>query len=212
VATLDAIDGVRIMHGTGTGSFTTFQAFSVSDTPSDLVTSDLNGDSYPDLVMTSLDAAPHQCHDRERSRRHLQSRSVPHRQQTRPGSRSADFNRDGKLDVVTACFDFGHGSGALERRNRDGGADRRHGVSRRPPRLLQNAPNPSTRARRSASCFLRRGTRDWRIFDVTGRHVVTLLDRVAAAGATARGLDRARFARECRGRPGSTTTSSTWAA
>jgi len=180
VATFDALDGVRIMHGTGTGSFTTFQAFSVSDTPSDLVTADLNGDSYPDLVMTSLDTA----------RINVMTGNgaggiydlAPYFTDSKPaGVALADFNRDGKLDVVTACSDFGHGSVLLNAGVVTSAPIADMG-SPPAPRLLQNAPNPFNPRTTIRFMLPAAGHARLAVFDVTGRHVVTLLDRVAAAG------------------------------
>ena len=180
VATMDASDGVRIMHGTGTGSFTTFQAFTVSDTPSDLVAADLNGDNFPDLVMTSLDTA------RINVMRGNGTGGiydlVPYFTDSKPaGVALGDFNRDGKLDVVTACSDFGRAS-VLLNSGIVTAAPVAEMVAPAAPRLLQNAPNPFNP--RTTIRFMLPAAEHARlaVFDVTGRHVATLFDRVAAAG------------------------------
>ncbi|HEX5031217.1 MAG TPA: T9SS type A sorting domain-containing protein [Candidatus Eisenbacteria bacterium] len=180
VATFDAIDGVRIMHGTGNGSFTTFVATAVSDTPSDLVATDLDGDSYPDLVMTSLDTA------RINVLRGNGAGGVyglePYFIDSKPaGVALGDFNRDGKLDVVTACSDFGRAS-VLLNSGIVTAAPIVEMATPAAPRLLQNAPNPFNP--RTTIRFVLPAAEHARlaVFDVTGRHVATLFDQVAAAG------------------------------
>lgn len=180
VATFDAIDGVRIMHGTGTGSFTTFVASAVSDTPSDLVASDLDGDSYVDLVMTSLDTA------RINVLRGNGAGGVygldPYFTDSRPAAVAlADFNRDGKLDVVTACSDFGHAS-VLLNSGTITAAPIAEMVTPAAPRLLQNAPNPFNPRTTIRFTLSAAEHAKLAVFDVSGRHVATLFDRVATAG------------------------------
>ena len=180
VATFDAIDGVRIMHGTGDGSFTTFVTTAVSDTPSDLVAADLDGDSYQDLVMTSLDTARINA---------LRGNGAggfyglePYLTDSKPAAVAlADFNRDGRLDVVTACSDFGHAS-VLLNAGIVTAAPIAEMAAPAAPRLLQNAPNPFNP--RTTIRFMLPAAEHARlaVFDVTGRHVATLFDRIAAAG------------------------------
>jgi hypothetical protein len=180
VATFDAIDGVRIMHGTGTGSFTTFSAMAVSDTPSDLVAADLNGDSFVDLVMTSFDTVRINVLTGDGAG--AISNLTPFFTDSKPaGVALGDFNRDGKLDLVTACSDFGRAS-VLLNSGIVTAAPIIEVVTPAAPRLLQNAPNPFNP--RTTIRFMVPAAEHARlaVFDVSGRHVATLFDRVAATG------------------------------
>jgi hypothetical protein len=168
------------MHGTGNGSFTTFSAMAVSDTPSDLVAADLNGDSFVDLVMTSFDTA--RINVLTGNGAGAISSLTPFFTDSKPaGVALGDFTGDGKLDLVTACSDFGRAS-VLLNSGIVTAAPIIEVVTPAAPRLLQNAPNPFNP--RTTIRFMVPAAEHARlaVFDVSGRHVATLFDRVAATG------------------------------
>jgi hypothetical protein len=92
-----------------------------------------------------------------------------------------DFNRDGRLDVVTADSNLGHAS-VLLNSGTVTAAPIVEILAPAAPRLLQNAPNPfnprtTIRFTVPAAVHAR-----LTVFDVSGRRVATLFDRVVAAG------------------------------
>ena len=179
VATFDTIDGVRLMHGLGTGAFSTFVAMSVSDTPSDLLATDVNGDSYPDVVLSSLDTARINVLTGNGAGSFYNL--APYFTDSKPaGLAMGDFDRNGRLDVVAACQDFGRASVLLNVGIVTAVVAEDQAPPAAAPRLLQNAPNPFNP--RTTIRFTLPSAEHARlmVFDVAGRRVATLFDRVAS--------------------------------